>query len=88
MVEVTDKTIPVVDQNGDEVKNTSWAAALPPKQGLYDPELEKDSCGVGFVWYRLLPSLRANLRSHIKGHVSHKIVTDGNLSRLTVANTD
>src|SRR5438445_6990898 len=22
---------------------------LPPKQGLYDPQFEKDSCGVGFV---------------------------------------
>jgi hypothetical protein len=22
---------------------------LPEKQGLYDPELEKDSCGVGYV---------------------------------------
>jgi hypothetical protein len=22
---------------------------LPPKQGLYDPSLEKDSCGVGAV---------------------------------------
>ena len=22
---------------------------LPPKQGLYDPALEKDSCGVGFI---------------------------------------
>ena len=22
---------------------------LPPKQGLYDPELEHDACGIGFV---------------------------------------
>src|SRR5262245_25701830 len=22
---------------------------LPPKQGLYDPQFERDSCGVGFV---------------------------------------
>ncbi len=35
----------------------------PPKQGLYDPELEKDSCGVGFV-------------AHIKGKPSHQIVLD------------
>ena len=34
------------------------------KQGLYDPELEKDACGVGFA-------------AHIKGNVSHKIVIDG-----------
>ncbi len=33
----------------------------PVKQGLYDPALEKDSCGVGFV-------------AHIKGHASHEIV--------------
>lgn len=26
-----------------------WAGALPDKQGLYDPALEKDACGVGFA---------------------------------------
>ena len=26
-----------------------WAEALPQKQGLYDPSLEKDACGVGFA---------------------------------------
>lgn len=26
-----------------------WADALPSKQGLYNPELEKDACGVGFA---------------------------------------
>ena len=36
---------------------------LPGKQGLYDPTLEKDSCGVGFV-------------AHIKGEASHQIVLD------------
>jgi glutamate synthase (NADPH/NADH) large chain len=36
---------------------------LPEKQGLYDPALEKDSCGVGFV-------------AHIKGEASHQIVLD------------
>ena len=30
-------------------ENKSWAQALPVKQGLYDPELEKDACGVGFA---------------------------------------
>ncbi|KXL41770.1 hypothetical protein M433DRAFT_1270 [Acidomyces richmondensis BFW] len=44
-------------------ENRSWAGALPKKQGLYDPELEKDACGVGFA-------------AHIKGKPSHKIVTD------------
>ncbi len=37
---------------------------LPPKQGLYDPEQEKDSCGVGFV-------------VNIKGQKSHTIVQQG-----------
>ncbi|KAK3387673.1 putative glutamate synthase [Podospora didyma] len=43
--------------------NESWAGALPVKQGLYDPSLEKDACGVGFA-------------CHIKGKASHKIVSD------------
>jgi len=30
-------------------ENKSWAGALPMKQGLYDPENEKDACGVGFA---------------------------------------
>jgi len=37
---------------------------LPPKQGLYDPRHEHDSCGVGFV-------------ANIKGAKSHDIVTQG-----------
>jgi len=37
---------------------------LPPKQGLYDPRHEKDSCGIGFV-------------VDIKGHKSHDIVRKG-----------
>ncbi|MAI31691.1 MAG: glutamate synthase large subunit [Planctomycetaceae bacterium TMED240] len=36
---------------------------LPPAQGLYDPELEKDACGVGFI-------------AHIKGVPSHQNVLD------------
>ena len=36
---------------------------FPEKQGLYDPELEKDSCGVGFV-------------ANVKGIPSHQIVRD------------
>ncbi len=28
-----------------------WGGALPVKQGLYDPSLEKDACGVGFAAY-------------------------------------
>ena len=37
--------------------------SLPPKQGLYDPAFEHDSCGVGFV-------------AHIKGKRSHQILID------------
>lgn len=48
-------------QTGPE--NRSWAGALPVKQGLYDPEYEKDACGVGFA-------------AHIKGKASHKIISD------------
>src|SRR3974390_2329753 len=36
----------------------------PPAQGLYDPTLDKDSCGVGFI-------------ANIKGHKSHQIIKDG-----------
>ena len=36
---------------------------FPEKQGLYDPALEKDSCGVGFI-------------AHIKGVASHQNVLD------------
>jgi glutamate synthase (NADPH/NADH) large chain len=36
---------------------------FPTKQGLYDPNLEKDSCGVGFV-------------ANVKGKPSHQIVVD------------
>lgn len=47
----------------EEKGNTSWAGALPVKQGLYDPSLEKDACGVGFT-------------CNIKGKASHTIVND------------
>lgn len=30
-------------------KGYGWGEALPEKQGLYDPGLEKDACGVGFA---------------------------------------
>jgi glutamate synthase (NADPH) large chain len=29
--------------------NHRHIAGLPPRRGLYDPDLEKDSCGVGFI---------------------------------------
>ncbi len=37
---------------------------LPSKQGLYDPQYEKDACGIGFV-------------ANIKGHKSHDIIKKG-----------
>ncbi|MFN7922848.1 MAG: glutamate synthase large subunit [Bryobacteraceae bacterium] len=37
---------------------------LPPAQGLYDPRLERDACGIGFV-------------ASIKGEASHDIITKG-----------
>lgn len=43
--------------------NTLWACTLPTAKGLYNPELEKDACGVGFT-------------CHLKGVPSHKIVSD------------
>ncbi|KAG1466135.1 hypothetical protein G6F56_004748 [Rhizopus delemar] len=45
------------------IENNSWAGAIPPAQGLYNPELEKDACGVGFM-------------VHVKGVRSHKILSE------------
>src|SRR6266480_4311218 len=42
---------------------SNHAEGLPAAQGLYDPSLEKDSCGVGFI-------------ADIKGRKSHKIIDD------------
>ena len=39
------------------------AHTRPPKQGLYDPRLEHDSCGVGFI-------------VHLKGQRSHAVIED------------
>jgi len=46
-------------------KRIDGRTGLPAKHGLYDPALEKDSCGVGFV-------------AHVKGIPSHEILTDAN----------
>ncbi|CAO1624862.1 unnamed protein product [Sympodiomycopsis kandeliae] len=43
--------------------SSSWAGSMPAAQGLYDPDQEKDSCGVGFM-------------CQIKGKPAHKIVSD------------
>ncbi len=52
----------------------------PKKQGLYDPQYEKDACGIGFV-------------AHIKGEKSHEIIEKGlevlnNLSHRGAAGCD
>jgi len=44
-------------------KRIDGKIGFPAKHGLYDPTLEKDSCGVGFV-------------AHVKGVASHNILTD------------
>src|SRR6266481_4861280 len=45
-------------------KMSDFHAGPPPKQGLYDPANEHDSCGVGFV-------------ANIRGHKSHQIISQG-----------
>ena len=55
--EQVENVLPIVEEEEptkvyeyqDGPENKSWAGALPMKQGLYDPELEKDACGVGFA---------------------------------------
>jgi glutamate synthase (NADPH) large chain len=49
--------------NQERLKPMNIPFGYPSKQGLYNPELEKDSCGVGFV-------------AHVKGKPSHQIVVD------------
>ncbi|CAG8592547.1 16132_t:CDS:2, partial [Acaulospora morrowiae] len=52
-----------INNREESATNNSWADTIPQKQGLYDPDYEKDSCGVGFI-------------VHIKGAPSHKILSD------------
>ena len=51
--------IPAAD-SGSKNREHNWR---PAAEGLYDPALEKDSCGVGFI-------------ANIKGKKSHQIVSD------------
>ena len=51
-------------QDGPE--NKSWAGALPLKQGLYDPEYEKDACGVGFAAYVTAQSAAATICTDLR----------------------
>ena len=48
------------EHNREHTREHTWR---PAAEGLYDPSLEKDSCGVGFI-------------ADIKGRKSHKIVSD------------
>ena len=49
-----------VEPQDEPRREHSWR---PPAEGLFDPSLEKDSCGVGFI-------------ANIKGKKSHQIVSD------------
>src|SRR4029079_5324919 len=44
-------------------RNDTADPGVPAARGLYDPALDKDSCGVGFI-------------ADIKGRKSHQIVSD------------
>jgi len=47
----------------NDMKKLPLKFGFPEKTGLYDPQMEKDSCGVGFV-------------ANIKGQPSHQIMLD------------
>ena len=47
----------------NDMKKLPLKFGFPEKTGLYDPAMEKDSCGVGFV-------------ANIKGQPSHQIMLD------------
>ncbi|MCH9727638.1 MAG: glutamate synthase large subunit [Planctomycetes bacterium] len=51
------------DSSKNDRNSLFRTGSLPEAHGLYDPEFEHDSCGVGFV-------------AHIKGERSHQIVLD------------
>src|SRR6202043_1707071 len=51
---------PAEPLQAEPMREHSWR---PSAEGLYDPSLEKDSCGVGFI-------------ANIKGKKSHQIVSD------------
>lgn len=47
----------------NKTSNLKGRTTWPEKHGLYDPEFEKDACGVGFV-------------AHLKGQPSHQMIAD------------
>ncbi|MFB3776748.1 MAG: glutamate synthase large subunit [Bryobacteraceae bacterium] len=46
------------------MERSSTAIGLPPPQGLYDPGLERDACGIGFI-------------ANVKGLKTHEIIVKG-----------
>jgi glutamate synthase (ferredoxin) len=54
----------MTDLNNEPPHPRQRPVGPPPKQGLYDPRFEHDSCGVGFV-------------VHVKGQRSHDILRHG-----------
>ena len=46
------------------MRQEASSQGLPPRQGLYDPSLERDACGIGFV-------------ADVKGRKSHDIILKG-----------
>ena len=60
MLSTTAATKPADTPLEDSPREHNWR---PKAEGLYDPSLEKDSCGVGFI-------------ANIKGKKSHQIVSD------------
>src|SRR5580698_789578 len=52
-----------IQQHLGKKRRAQRPLTAPPAQGLYDPQFEHDSCGLGFV-------------VHMKGHKSHQLVTD------------
>ncbi len=51
-------------RNGIRILSKNIHSVLPPRQGLYDPRNEHDSCGIGFV-------------ANIKNVKSHEIIRQG-----------
>jgi hypothetical protein len=48
--DTSDESLDDFECNDGVARSTvSWAHALPAAQGLYDPDNEKDACGVGFI---------------------------------------
>jgi hypothetical protein len=51
-------------KKNENLTNLIYKNTMPKKQGLYDPAMEHDACGIGFI-------------VNIKGNKSHKIIEQG-----------